>query len=157
MRSIPRGDTFININRYTRCHVAVSQRFENTPRASCVSARNTPPMINGQKRRERWAFGIFSLIYPRFVCSPFWIRSSFFFPLVVAKPSSSLLRISVRRVIARIKVIAHRTEDHRLVRPDVYDITREKLEKFEYIRFPMIIWSLHFYTCQQAVLLFLHR
>lgn len=94
MRSIPRGDTFININRYTRCHVAVSQRFENTPRASCVSARNTPPMINGQKRRERWAFGIFSLIYPRFVCSPFWIRSSFFFPLVVAKPSSSLLRIS---------------------------------------------------------------
>lgn len=25
MRSIPRGDTFININRYTRCHVAVSQ------------------------------------------------------------------------------------------------------------------------------------
>lgn len=100
---------------------------------------------------------------------PLFIRASFvhhfgsvrlsFFPSSWRNlpPLSSASLVSVRRVIARIKVIAHRAEDHRLVRPDVYDITREKLEKFEYIRFPMIIWSLHFYTCQQAVLLFLHR
>lgn len=139
---------------------------ENTPRASCVSARNTPPMINGRKRRERWAWIDFSLIYPRFVYSPFWIARSvrffFFFFFPTAKRSSTSLA-SLRRVIISDKsnCIPSRRSSSRSTRrlrvTTLPSLPREK--KFEYIPFPMIIRSFHFYvyTCQRRVVLFLYR
>lgn len=107
MRSIPRGDTFININRYTRCHVAVSQWLKTRLEQHRVYLHATHRhMINGRKRRERWAWIDFSLIYPRFVCSPFWIARSvrFFFFFFFSFPRRNLKRsstslASLRRVI----------------------------------------------------------